>query len=175
MDPSKCNDVAFFSAPAQTDFSYPYIARGALPAQPSTACRSNQTNGFYDRCSLGLQQACVIPKRPCSMDFRAKSPTILLFKQPCPFSKKFPFAEERRLFYLVLTKARSGAFMFRLEFRRSAFLIELAKKGASPQSIRMESRPHLSPARYFETLKTAQAPEHVRECDLQEALASLLS
>lgn len=46
-----------------------------------------------------------------------------------PLPEEFPFAEERRLFYVALTRARRGVFIYTLEFRRSAFLDELAKKG----------------------------------------------
>ncbi len=45
-----------------------------------------------------------------------------------PLAEEFPFAEERRLFYVALTRARRGVFIYTLEFRRSAFLVEMEKK-----------------------------------------------
>lgn len=45
-----------------------------------------------------------------------------------PEPEEFPFAEERRLFYVALTRARRGVFIFTIATRRSAFLIELANK-----------------------------------------------
>lgn len=45
-----------------------------------------------------------------------------------PEPEVFPFAEERRLFYVALTRARRGVFIFTLATRRSEFLIELAKR-----------------------------------------------
>lgn len=42
--------------------------------------------------------------------------------------EEFPFAEERRLFYVALTRARRGVFIFTVANRCSAFLTELANK-----------------------------------------------
>ena len=44
-----------------------------------------------------------------------------------PLPEEFPFAEERRLFYVALTRARRGVFIFTVEGRQSAFLVELAQ------------------------------------------------
>ena len=46
-----------------------------------------------------------------------------------PEPEDFPFAEERRLFYVALTRARRGVFIFTVSGRRSAFVTELANKG----------------------------------------------
>ncbi|MEH6613774.1 UvrD-helicase domain-containing protein, partial [Pseudomonas marincola] len=46
-----------------------------------------------------------------------------------PEPEKYPFAEERRLFYVALTRARRGVFIYTLEGRSSAFLSELAGQG----------------------------------------------
>lgn len=45
-----------------------------------------------------------------------------------PLPEKFPFAEERRLFYVALTRARRGVFIFTVQNKQSAFLIELAQR-----------------------------------------------
>jgi len=50
--------------------------------------------------------------------------------------ESFPFAEERRLFYVALTRARRGVSIFTLEHRCSAFWSSLNKWAASPSPAR---------------------------------------
>ncbi len=52
---------------------------------------------------------------------------ILQIAMPEP--EEYPFAEERRLFYVALTRARRGTFIFTLEDRVSSFLMELQAQG----------------------------------------------
>ncbi|WP_052080950.1 UvrD-helicase domain-containing protein [Pseudomonas sp. ML96] len=52
---------------------------------------------------------------------------ILQIAMPEP--EEYPFAEERRLFYVALTRARRGSFIFTLEHRVSPFLTELQAQG----------------------------------------------
>jgi DNA helicase-4 len=47
-----------------------------------------------------------------------------------PEPEDFPFAEERRLFYVALTRARKGVFIYTIADRPSAFLVELKRSGA---------------------------------------------
>lgn len=51
---------------------------------------------------------------------------ILQIAMPEP--EEFPFAEERRLFYVALTRARRGIFIYTLAERPSPFLVELQKR-----------------------------------------------
>ncbi|MBD2837113.1 UvrD-helicase domain-containing protein [Pseudomonas sp. JM0905a] len=51
---------------------------------------------------------------------------ILQIAMPDP--EVYPFAEERRLFYVALTRARRGIFIFTLAQRPSRFLVELQKR-----------------------------------------------
>lgn len=46
-----------------------------------------------------------------------------------PEPEVYPFAEERRLFYVAITRARRGVFIFTLATSRSAFLVELVERG----------------------------------------------
>jgi len=45
-----------------------------------------------------------------------------------PVPEDYPFAEERRLFYVALTRARRGIFIFTVQNRQSSFLVELAQR-----------------------------------------------
>ena len=56
-----------------------------------------------------------------------KDDPILQIAMPEP--EEYPFAEERRLFYVALTRARRGTFIFTLEDRVSSFLMELQAQG----------------------------------------------
>lgn len=44
-----------------------------------------------------------------------------------PSGDEYPFAEERRLFYVALTRARRGITILTLQHRHSPFLVELTK------------------------------------------------
>lgn len=53
---------------------------------------------------------------------------ILQIAMPVP--EAFPFAEERRLFYVALTRAKRGVFIYTVAGRPSVFLTELQQAGA---------------------------------------------
>ncbi len=83
---------------------------------------------------------------------------VLQCAMPAP--EEFPFAEERRLFYVALTRARRGVFIFTVATRRSAFLIELANKNQirivdrEGQAISVQPCP--SCRKGFRTLRTSK-------------------
>lgn len=54
-----------------------------------------------------------------------------------PLPETFPYAEERRLFYVALTRASKGAFLLHGEGRPSRFIAEI--EGIAPQAIKFES------------------------------------
>lgn len=54
----------------------------------------------------------------------ADDPVLLL---ALPAGDEFPFAEERRLFYVALTRARRGVTMMTVQHQHSPFLVELVK------------------------------------------------
>jgi DNA helicase-4 len=56
---------------------------------------------------------------------RMDDPVLLL---AMPAREEFPFAEERRLFYVALTRARRAVALFTIEDRVSPFLVELAQE-----------------------------------------------
>lgn len=58
---------------------------------------------------------------------RADDPVLSL---AMPDSDAYPLGEERRLFYVALTRARRSVAMFTVQGRRSAFLTELVNDGA---------------------------------------------
>ena len=58
---------------------------------------------------------------------RADDPVLSL---AMPDSDAYPLGEERRLFYVALTRARRSVAMFTVQGRRSAFLTELVNEGA---------------------------------------------
>ena len=58
---------------------------------------------------------------------RADDPVLTL---AMPDSDPYPLGEERRLFYVALTRARRSVAMFTVQGRRSAFLTELVNDGA---------------------------------------------
>ncbi len=58
---------------------------------------------------------------------RADDPVLAL---AMPDSDAYPLGEERRLFYVALTRARRSVAMFTVQGRRSAFLTELVNDGA---------------------------------------------
>lgn len=54
----------------------------------------------------------------------ADDPVLLL---ALPAGDEFPFAEERRLFYVALTRARRGVTLMTIQHQHSPFLVELVK------------------------------------------------
>ncbi|RLA46245.1 MAG: hypothetical protein DRR42_18605, partial [Gammaproteobacteria bacterium] len=52
-----------------------------------------------------------------------------VFQLAMPGTDRFPFSEERRVFYVALTRARRRVIIFTLDHMNSEFLVELARDG----------------------------------------------
>jgi DNA helicase IV len=55
-----------------------------------------------------------------------------------PEAESFPNAEERRLFYVVMTRARHGVYLLGSRFSPSAFLTELLKDNSNGTKVRFD-------------------------------------
>lgn len=77
-----------------------------------------------------------------------------------PEAEEFPFAEERRLFYVALTRAKRGIFIYTLADRPSVFLTELQRAGAltiqSSSGESLEFNPCPKCGSGFKTLKSGK-------------------
>jgi DNA helicase-4 len=80
--------------------------------------------------SKGLEADYIVMPRVVkgSYGFPSKTMDDPVLSLAMPASEKFRFAEERRLFYVALTRARRAVALFTIEDRVSPFLVELAQE-----------------------------------------------
>ncbi len=105
--------------------------RGAMPSDWKTAFGSTMDVEFLTaHRSKGREADYVILPGMINRSFpslRADDPLLSL---AMPDGDTYPLSEERRLFYVALTRARRSVAMFTLQGRHSPFLDELVKDGA---------------------------------------------
>ncbi|PZS99836.1 helicase IV [Stenotrophomonas maltophilia] len=105
--------------------------RGAVPSDWKTAFGSTMDVEFLTaHRSKGREADYVILPGMINRSFpslRADDPVLSL---AMPDGDTYPLSEERRLFYVALTRARRSVAMFTLQGRHSPFLDELVKDGA---------------------------------------------
>ncbi|AWH29561.1 MULTISPECIES: UvrD-helicase domain-containing protein [Stenotrophomonas] len=104
--------------------------RSVLPADWKAAFGSTMDVEFLTaHRSKGREADYVILPGMVNLGFpslRADDPVLSL---AMPEGDTFPLGEERRLFYVALTRARRGVAMFTLQGKRSPFLDELVENG----------------------------------------------
>ncbi len=105
--------------------------RGAMPSDWKTAFGSTMDVEFLTaHRSKGREADYVILPGMINRSFpslRADDPVLSL---AMPDGDTYPLSEERRLFYVALTRARRSVAMFTLQGKHSPFLDELVKDGA---------------------------------------------
>ncbi|MCU1205811.1 helicase IV [Stenotrophomonas maltophilia] len=105
--------------------------RGAVPSDWKTAFGSTMDVEFLTaHRSKGREADYVILPGMINRSFpslRADDPVLSL---AMPDGDTYPLSEERRLFYVALTRARRSVAMFTLQGKHSPFLDELVKDGA---------------------------------------------
>ncbi|MBN5030119.1 UvrD-helicase domain-containing protein [Stenotrophomonas maltophilia] len=105
--------------------------RGAVPSDWKTAFGSTMDVEFLTaHRSKGREADYVILPGMINRSFpslRADDPVLSL---TMPDGDTYPLSEERRLFYVALTRARRSVAMFTLQGKHSPFLDELVKDGA---------------------------------------------
>ncbi len=105
--------------------------RNAMPAHwQSTFGRTLDVRFMTVHRSKGMEADYVILPGMLARSFpstRADDPALTL---AMPSGDTFPLGEERRLFYVALTRARRSVAMFTVQGKRSPFLEELVRDGA---------------------------------------------
>ena len=88
--------------------------------------------------SKGLEADYVILPRVTSGSYGFPSTMVddPVLQLAMPDGEDFPMAEERRLFYVALTRARRSVLLVTVQHRESSFMLELAKEhGVNPMNL----------------------------------------
>ena len=94
---------------------------------------------------------------PCKLE----DDPVLDLVMPSP--ETFPFAEERRLFYVALTRVRKGVYLIADQLRPSSFVYELAEEDAGSLNI-LGSLPPRCPRCNAGVLSRPQGTDSVKGC-----------